>query len=179
MEDTVDSLSGRAEEWIIAALITMSLLLFSTPFILEMRISTDSGFVTADLIAWLWAYSLAGYETGFFSVPSLQRLQHASLFFFPHFIFLVAMFALLLQWISKKTALYAAILSLLPSTIVLIVNLALSILMSGSPSIMAPVPLPFATLIGLVVLKVSEESAEDESWLSGDNQLQSEDGTKE
>ena len=161
--------SDRPREWVIAALIAMPLLLFSTPFLIEIRVSTDTGFVTAYFIAWLWAYNIVGYETGFFNLPSYQHLQHASLFFFPHFIFLAAMIALLQKWISKKTAFYAALLSLLPSLIVLIVNLALGVLVAGSPTIIAPVPLPFATIIGLVALEASEMSSNRDAWLSESN----------
>jgi hypothetical protein len=147
------------------AILAMLCLLGIAPFELEIRSQTDTGSINAALFAWFWTFRLLDSEVGFFKYPAYLLLQKAYLMYFPHFAFLGIL--VLYRWgpVSRKNATYVGILSMAPGVIVLIVNLVLGILFPMS-SIIAPVPIPIAPIIGLLALGKSEPSRSDDIWLT-------------
>lgn len=149
----------------------MLVLLTFSPFELQIRFSTNhyplvslTHFV---FYSWFWVYSLVGYGTiGFITRPLYQIAQPGSLQTVLPFLFVGALVGYKLGLVSRKTAIQLGYVSLFPGLLVLGVNLILSIFTPGSPSINAPVPLPFASILGILVLRRSTFEKESDSWLS-------------
>jgi hypothetical protein len=163
---TINTASDDMKRRVRKAIPFMFVLLLIVPFELEFRLNTENLSMTATLFAWTWAYRLLDYQTGFYNPPFYWYFQQPLLYTFLHFIFLASL--IVFQWglVSRKDTRNVGIFSLLPGIIVMTVNLVLGIITSGSSAILAPIPLPFAPILGLLVLKKKDTSSEEDSWLT-------------
>jgi hypothetical protein len=111
-----------------------------------------------------------GYgENGFITRPFNQIAQPGSLQTFFQFIFLFTLIGFQLGAVSRKETIRVGYASLFPGLMTLTVNIVLSIIVPFGGSINAPIPLPIASILGIVMLKRQEqeqETEEPETWLS-------------
>ena len=152
-------------------ILTMLLLLILTPFELQVRFSTYSYpdvFLTDFVFySWTWVYSVVGFgTTGFITRPFYQIAQTGSLQTFFPFLFLLTLIGYQLGALSSKDARNVGYASLLHGLVAMTVNLVLSILTPGSPSINAPIPLPLASILGILVLRREAIQQDSGTWLS-------------
>ncbi|MFW9846411.1 MAG: hypothetical protein ACFFD6_06675 [Candidatus Thorarchaeota archaeon] len=153
-------------------------LLIFAPYEIELRLSTESYSMTAEILAWTWAYRMIGNPIGFYSLPYYYYLQQPLLYTFLHFVFMAALVGYGLGLISKKDTMNIGLFSLVPGIFVMAINIILGVLTPGSSSVIAPIPLPFAPILGLLALRtIGTESGED-SWLLDSKEAPSNPGTE-
>ena len=157
------------------AILVMPFLLIFTPFELQLRLSTDyypeislSHFV---FWSWTWVFSFVGYgENGFITRPFYQIAQPGSLQTFFPVIFILTLIGFQLGSVSRSDAIKVGYASLVPGLMTLTINIVLCIIVPFGGSINAPIPLPFASILGIMMLKRLQQKQEPEAdtnpWLS-------------
>ena len=146
-------------------------LLIFTPFEIEIRLNTESYTITSKLLAWAWAYRLIDSTIGFYTPPSYWYLQQPLLYTLFQFVFLAALVGYYLGHVSKKDTMNIGLFSLVPGIFVMAVNIVIGIIVPFGTTIIAPIPLPFAPILGLAVLRKTDSSREEDSWLSKPNDV--------
>ncbi|MFX0108216.1 MAG: hypothetical protein ACFE7R_08035 [Candidatus Hodarchaeota archaeon] len=151
----------------------MLVLLLIFPFEIEIRLNTETFSITAELLAWTWAYRLIDSVTGFYTPPTWWYLQQPLLYTIFHFVFLAALIGYQWELVSKKDTMNIGLFSLVPGIFVMTVNIVLGILVPFGSIIIAPIPIPIAPILGLLVLRTSEIPVEGDSWLNEDPNIKS------
>ncbi len=163
------SVVPNRRKWTI--ILIMLVLFFLGPFIIEIRLSTYFSPVASIsdfmVYSWTWVYSFVGHNTnGFIPYPFYLIFQQGSLQTFFEFIFFAAFVGVQLEGTSVKNALRIGYVSLFPGFLVLTVNIVLGILVPFGGTIIAPIPTPLVSIIGILLLKRQKEEQETESWLT-------------
>lgn len=153
-----------------AVILVMLVLLFLGPFKIEIRLSTYHYPLTSlsdfTIWSWTWVYSIVGYgATGFISRPFYEIFQYAILQTFLQFIFLGFLAGYQLGLVSMKDARNVGYASLFPGLLVLGVNLLL-FLVPGSTNIIAPLPIPLVSILGILMLRLRPIQQTPDTWLS-------------
>jgi hypothetical protein len=151
-------------------ILIMLVLLILGPFLIEIRVSTYFYPVVSlsdfTIYAWTWIYRIAGYGTiGFSAYPSSLPFQQATVYTFIQLAFLGTIAGYQLGLSSLKTARQIGYISLFPGLLILGVNL-LGILVPGATEIIVPIPVPLASIIGFLMLKLKSSEQEPDEWLS-------------
>lgn len=155
------------------AILVMALLLIIGPFELQIRISYDfyPNISLSRLVfySWLWVYSFVGYGTnGFITRPFYQIAQPGSLQTFFPVIFLLTLILFQLGAVSKKEAIRVGYASFIPGLFTLAMNLILSIFVPFGSTIIAPIPTPLASILGILMLKRLGSKQDSRLWPSED-----------
>ena len=163
-----DSSSKRLHNLMRISILVMLILLILFPFTLEIRISWYfypevqlSGF---SLISWFGEYRLIGYAPAYRMIPIYLLAQFGSIPTSAQIFFLGAFIGLHFGLTDRKTAVRFGIISLIPSTIILVVNL-FGALVPGATEVILPVPLLSVSLLGLIILRLTKPKPTKDEWL--------------
>lgn len=160
--------SHRLRNLMRVSIIVMMILLILCPFEMEIRISWYSypevNLQSLSLFSWFWEYRLIGYDPGLRSLPFYELAQFG---FFPataQIFFLVAFIGFKLGLTNRKTTMRIGIISLIPNTIILVVNL-LAVFVPWTTDIIAPIPLLVVSFLGLIILRLTKPKHTKDEWL--------------
>ena len=172
-----DQSSKRLQNLMRKSILVMVVLLILCPFELQVRISwyfypqTQISLVT--LFSWFGEYRLVGYEPGYYSTQFYLLAQFGSIPTSAQIFFLGAFIGLNLGLTDRKTAVRFGIISLIPSLVILVVNL-FGVFVPGATEVIIPIPLLAVSILGLIILRLTRSEPLKNDWLPEQSQLNQE-----
>ena len=163
-----DHPSRRLQNLVRLSILFMMIWLIFGFFTIEVRIDwyfyPEFRLNSITLFSCTGAYRLVGSYLGYRSLPSYALVQNGIFPTSSQVFFLVAFIGHHLGLTERKTAVRFGIISLIPCTVILVVNL-FGIFVPGSTSIVAPIPFLVISILGLVILRLTAPKPTKDEWL--------------